>query len=181
MITIEVEVSGIEEALRFLDIAEKEWPEVQKQGLEWLGAGFVAIESAFINKEVGYTGELADSVGFEISGDTVTIGPNVPSGGVDEGKIAGVLHGARPRWVSLSRLGPWAAKKLGSEDDAEFLQRRIAGVIPGQPGGTSTFQLGIRGEQGFPFPQESLDLPETQDMLNDTAQLIAEYLVSKFI
>jgi hypothetical protein len=180
MITIEVEVSGLEEAYRFLDIAEKEWPEVRDQGLEWLGAGFAVIESEFINKEVGYTGELADSVGFEISGDTVIIGPNVPSGGVDEGKIAGVLYGARPRWVSLTKLRPWAAKKLGSEDYAEFLQRRIAGRTL-YTGGTSTWQLITRGQMGFPFPQESLDLPETEEMLNDTARLIAEYLVAKFI
>lgn len=181
MITVEVEITGIEDLAKAIDFAESVWPEIRQEGLEWLGGEFVTIESNHINSVVEFEGNLARSVGYQVSEDMVTIGPNVAGGGEDEGKIMGVLEGSRPRWVSLDALRPWAARKLGDERFAQYLQYRIAGLVPGKPGGTSVFQQSRHGGMDFPFPQETLDLPAAQDALQTAADMMAEKLVARFI
>jgi len=149
-------------------------PAIQHEQLTHIGGEFVAIEKSIIN-EFRFEGQLQDSVGYEVYPDNlgVEIGPNVPSGNVEEGKIWGVWKGAKTRWVPIARLKAWTAMKGGSP---YILQRRIAGVWPDQeyPGGTSAWQIKIHGSSDFPFPERTLSSPAADATLDRATENIAE-------
>jgi hypothetical protein len=133
-----------------------------EQGMNELGKKMVATERKILNR-IRYRGDLQKSVGHKTSTGLAVgksavrtvmrleVGPNVPSGSEPEGKIWGVWKGARARWVPLHRLEGWLAVK-GPRVTAKWLQKRIAGVVPGYQGGTSLYQP----NKEFPFPEETL-------------------------
>ena len=154
-------------------------PEVIDEQLRGIGDKFVTIERQIID-EVSFEGELRDSVGYDVIGDyEVEIGPNIPSGDVEEGKIWGVWKGAKTRWVPLKRLQAWAATKPGVNPYSVWL--RIAGVLPGRDGGTSVWQEAKRGTKAFPFPEETLASPEADAVLEEATNKATDEIIKRIV
>lgn len=147
-------------------------PDIQRARLEYIGEKFVAIEKGIVD-EIRYTGELADSIGYEVQkkNTEVEIGPNVPGGNVPEAKIWGVWKGAGARWIPVSKLSGWTARKFPAMNP-EILQMRIAGVL-NAPGGTSNWQVMQHGTQDFPFPERTMESDAAQGVLDQAVEDIA--------
>jgi hypothetical protein len=174
---IEINAESLEHLLGVLRGLDRAWPALREEKLRQIGENFVVLERGIINQELEHTGALANSVGYMVQDNTVTIGPNVPSPTIDPGKVLGVHEGAKARWVPLDNLINWVPKIGGDINTAIFIQRRIAGHVPGREGGTSEWQRQRRGTPGFPFSQETLNSGEAGDELREATRELAEGVI----
>jgi len=92
---------------------------VTPSGATGIARQSVTMETSFANSAhgfVGYSGMASTYIGF-------------------------VNDGTRTHWAPIAPLKLWAKRVVGNEAFAYYLQRRIAGVIPGRPGGTKAQQF----------------------------------------
>jgi hypothetical protein len=127
-------------------------------------------------EDVKYTGVLANS--FVIVPDEarmrVQIYPTAKHG-------LYIRDGTDAHWAPIGPLKKWAARKLGDERAAYGVQRRIAGVVDGQPGGTSKYQLDKRGTMANPWPQRVVSRGDFQSALARTAKAAGRQIVAEFV
>lgn len=122
-------------------------------------------------RPVRYTGVLEESVQYKVDKSIqepkVTIGPTAFH-------TPFVWKGARPRWVPINVLKPWAAIKLGDANLAYPIQRSIA------KHGTSQWAAKKYGTSGGnPFPRRTLERGDTQRAIINTAKRIGVDLVAR--
>jgi len=159
--------------------------EFTSEALEWLGFRLEIVMAEQID-EIRFYGDLASSVGHEVSGDghSVEIGPNVPSETQDPRKVYTVWKGSEKNFYPpIDRLIAWSESKGLGEGFAYYLQKRIAGNAPDgsggfYPGGVSRAG-GIRETPGFSFPERTLDSPETAILFEEVGNRIGKEVIGR--
>ena len=182
MIDIDVNTAQLELLFdRFLRSAQNV-KEFTGEALDWLGQRLTIVMKDTLD-EIDFSGRLVKSVGHEVSAtkDSVEIGPNVPAVTQDERKVFTVWKGSDKNFSPpLQELKNWAQVKLGDSNIGYYLQKRIAGKIPGKEGGVSRAG-NIRETPGFSFPERTLDSPETQILFQEVGDRIGKEVIGRVI
>jgi len=182
MIDIEVNFSVLEALFDRFIRSSQNIREFTGEALEWLGARLEIVMAEQLD-EIRFYGDLASSVGHEVSGDkqSVEIGPNVPNETQAEAKVFTVWKGSDKNFSPpLDRLMAWSEAKGLGEGFAYYLQKRIAGKIPDRKGGVSRAG-GIRETPGFSFPERTLASPETQILFQEVGERIGKKVIGEVI
>jgi len=187
MIDIEVNFSMLEALFDRFIRSSQNIHEFTGEALEWLGARLEIVMAEQLD-EIRFYGDLASSVGHEVSGDkqSVEIGPNVPNETQTEAKVFTVWKGSDKNFSPpLDRLMAWSQAKGLGEGFAYYLQKRIAGKIPDGAGGFRKGGVsragGIRETPGFSFPERTLASQETQILLQEVGERIGKKVIGEVI
>ncbi len=149
-------------AVRFQEIVRPE--------MELLGNKLVDITRQEL-EPVKDTGTLAESVSQYIEpyqrSLKLTVGPTAPH-------TPYIQTGTKPHWVPIEPLKAWAARKLGDEKAAYAVQRRIAGMVEGRPGGTSVWAEHLYGTMANRFQMRVMQRADTKQATEEFGRRVLE-------
>jgi uncharacterized protein YejL (UPF0352 family) len=168
-----VETHGLEELMAALLEAAEQFNATVMLNLRNLGNMTIFLCKAEV-ADVRYTGRFEDSFVSEEDSQKlqVLIFPMAPH-------RMFIRMGTRPHWAPAGPLKAWAAVKLGDPKLGYAVQRRIAGVVEGKPGGTSLHQMVKRGTMTNPWPKRVVARADFQRALAFTSERLGIDIVER--
>lgn len=166
---LEVDASEVNFLAKLFAKATGKFGSIKREALSDAGDKFVG-HMRDTMEPVKWKGELEQSVSvISVDEQKVVIGP-------DARHTKYVRHGTGPHTPPFSKIYHWTVTKLGgNQRDAYKIWWGI------RERGTSQFAARTFGTSGdFPFPELTLEKPEAQETLQDTADEIGEKLIAEF-